>query len=830
MKKRIIAILISACMLLLCSCGDDPAQVITGNAKTDVQYVIAMNPSVAFEDGTVTSLRNDAAKAISKDVSGKTATALYSDSNWKWIYADKDGGWSSRLIRNAAVWQNGKGDAVNGAPYAYAVNDACTASLAVFDAAKMKIEGCADGELPQSGVIMTFNKGFEEGIIYTADKDCTLTFSDTGSGNIAVVGKLVGEKTAFFDKKGAAGNVILRVYRNNRIYWQGVLNEGTTAVEFPYLSDIKMTEGDSIIITAEATDSTDGIVTGNCDIPATSKTVTSTIKNERKELVGYKDSTTADGTKVEKIALLKDGFSNFTIVTPKGVDTAASKAITKLRVGMKNALGDQPEVKSDEFDGSSEDYRILVYNTRFDASVSALKTIKETRAANDGDFVIKMSGKDLVIAAGNEISLEKAVDFFLANYCKDSSAAIESNLNYVSANYNPIKEITLAGKPITEYKIVYSHVASFIETSAAKQIRDDIIALCGKRVQMVDDSKAVSANEIVVGNTNRTSLTYSNDTNATAINKTNDVSTLADTGYTITVADGKTTILGEHIYAVNAGAIAFGSALKSKGSLASGTTLTGKYDSGYSLTDGYKLTWSDEFNAAKLSAVWQSRGSNVDNNILGGKTTVVKANNVLSGGALHQEVRRNGNDLSFASLYSTGAKKMMFKYGYLEIRAKLPTVPGVGAAFWTQGDLASAFLEVDIYETFGNPQKVQANLHTWGPGDEHRNLLGGVGGIGNESEGVSKNFGEEYHTFGFEWDDDVCTFYVDGVMTVTFDCSAETYNCFDKAAWLILNCDPCEPGYSTNNVDHSFAGDEAAYDWIHIYQKENNGSVMYQKK
>ena len=498
---------------------------------------------------------------------------------------------------------------------------------------------------------------------------------------------------------------------------------------------------------------------------------------------------------------------------------------------MKSALGEMPDTTNDEFDGSSDDYRILVYNTRFDASVKALNEIKTTRSANDGDFIIRMSGKDLVIAAGNEDSLETAVEFFLANYCKDENSVIQSNLNYVSANYNPLKDITLAGTPITEYKIVYSHVASFIETSAAKHIRDEIIRLCGKRLEMVDDSTKASANEIVVGTTNRTSSAdYSNATNSTAINKTNDVTKLADTGYTVKVENGRTSILGEHIYAVNAGAIAFADTLKKNGSLNSGFELSGEYDSGYSLTNGYKLTWSDEFNAAKLSDVWQSKGTNVEKNVLGGKTTVVKANNVLEDGALHQKVIRSGNDLTVGSLYSTGAKKMMFQYGYLEIRAKLPTVKGICASFWTQGDIASPFLEIDIYETFGDPFLVKSNLHTWGPGDEHRNLLGGDGGIHNNSEGVSKAFGSEYHTIGIEWDDDICTFYVDGQMTVTFDCSAETYNCFDKAAWLILSCDPCEPGYSSLLIDDSFTGDEASYDWIHIYQKEDNGSVMYQKK
>lgn len=828
MKKGITSIILVACMVILCSCGDTPAKVIQGNGNAENQYVIAMNPSVAFEDGTVSSLRNDAAIAISKDVSEKSATALYSDTNWRWVYADNDGQWTRRLIRQAAVWQNGQGDAVSGAPYAYSVNDACTSSLAVFDTSKMEISGCADGELPTSGVIMTFNEGYEEGICYTADKDCTLIFSDTGFGNIAVVGKLASEKTAFFDKEGAASAIILRVYRNNRIYWQGVLDRDTTAVEFPYLSDIKMTAGDSIMITACASENTEGIVTGNCDLPATEKTVVKRTENKRTELVGYKDDEQSEV--LSEIPFMVDGFVNFTVVTPSNLPKEISTITSKLRSGMNKVLGESPDTTTDQnFNGDG--YRILFYKTSFDASVRALEEIQNGRSAHDGDFIIRMSGKNLVIAADNEISLEAAVEFFLANYCTSEKSTVPVGLNYVSSKYNAIRDVTLAGVPISSYKIVYSHVASFIETSAAKYIRDEIVSLCGKRLELVDDNTKVSANEIVVGTTNRTSLTYSTDTNATAINKTNDVAELTDTGYTIKVQSGRTTIIGEHIYAVNAGAIAFADILKENGSLGIGYSYSGKYDSGYSLTNGYKLTWSDEFNGTKLSNVWQSKGDLRTNNPLGGISYVSKNNNILEGGALHQWVLRDEgtNDMSYASLYSTGSQKMMFQYGYLEIRAKLPTIPGVGACFWTQGDIASPFLEIDIYETFGNPFNVKSNLHTWGPGDEHRNLLGDDGGVLNNSEGVNKEFGSEYHTIGVEWDDDLVIFYVDGQFNSSFDCSDDTYLCFDKAAWLILNVEP-----STINdnymVDDSFVKGGASYDWIHIYQKADNGSVMYQKK
>ena len=143
----------------------------------------------------------------------------------------------------------------------------------------MAISGCAEGDIPQNGIIMSFTGEKEEGICYTAKSDCTVTFSDVSGGNAAIVGSIAGTDTSFLNEKNAASAVVLRVYRNSRIYWQGVLNSGSTAVAFPYLSDIALSEGDSVIFTAQAVSSTDGITTGNCDLPAKTKTVIKRLKN-----------------------------------------------------------------------------------------------------------------------------------------------------------------------------------------------------------------------------------------------------------------------------------------------------------------------------------------------------------------------------------------------------------------------------------------------------------------------------------------------------------------------------------------------------------------------
>lgn len=489
---------------------------------------------------------------------------------------------------------------------------------------------------------------------------------------------------------------------------------------------------------------------------------------------------------------------------------------------MSKALGEDVDTKNDEID--SEGAKLLLYNTKYEASQKALSDIKSGRSANAGDFIIRMSGDDLVIAAGNEYSLQFAVDFFLENYCKDESSEIPANLNYVSSKHNKVHDVTLAGTSIEKYRIVYSHVASFIETSAAEYLRKEIVLTTGKIIDCADDSTSASANEILVGNTNRTSLNYATTVDSKALSS----NVSATDNYKISVSKGKTVISGDHIYAVNAGAIRLAKLFEEKSSFSTGYTLNGKYDGGYTLTDGYKLTWSDEFNGSKLSNTWISKGTSTVKNHFGGYTILKKSNNKLRDGALVQTIEREGNDITHAHIYSTGSEPMQFRYGYLEIRVKFPLSEGVGCSFWTQGDLASEFLEIDIYETFGDPFNIKSNLHTWG--DTHLNLLGGTGSILNESAGVSKPYGYEYHTVGIEWSDDLCTFYVDGKFNVNFDCSSSRYDCFDKAAYLILGGSPCSADYSKKLLADDFKYDEVSYDWIHVYQKENDGSIMYNPK
>lgn len=77
--------------------------------------------------------------------------------------------------------------------------------------------------------------------------------------------------------------------------------------------------------------------------------------------------------------------------------------------------------------------------------------------------------------------------------------------------------------------------------------------------------------------------------------------------------------------------------------------------------------------------------------------------------------------------------KFVHKYGYYEIRCKLPTQPGWWAAFWLQSpcigstmDPKRSGVEVDIMENFTRDNVINHNNHWDGYGDQHKHI--GAGG------------------------------------------------------------------------------------------------------
>lgn len=105
--------------------------------------------------------------------------------------------------------------------------------------------------------------------------------------------------------------------------------------------------------------------------------------------------------------------------------------------------------------------------------------------------------------------------------------------------------------------------------------------------------------------------------------------------------------------------------------------------------------------------------------------------------------------------------KFMHKYGFYEIRCKLPEQPGWWAAFWLQSPCIGSTLnpeesgvEVDIMENFTRDGIVSHNNHWNGYGADHKSAGSG--------ERKLKETPDGFHVFGLDWSPDGYTYYIDG--------------------------------------------------------------------
>ena len=235
---------------------------------------------------------------------------------------------------------------------------------------------------------------------------------------------------------------------------------------------------------------------------------------------------------------------------------------------------------------------------------------------------------------------------------------------------------------------------------------------------------------------------------------------------------------------------------------AKGTLLTedGTYlptdNTGYStpLTyTGYTLAWSDEFSATNLDmSVWNQEigngGNGWGNNELEYYTNSPK-NTLLSNGNLIIEARREAmSGFNYSSARLTTQNKKTFKFGRIDIRAKLPVGKGIWPALWMLGaNITSvswpACGEIDIMELVGTyPGRVSGTMH-WKKSD------GSHGSKGSSYNLPSGDFSQQFHVYSVVWAQDIIKWYVDDILclTVTSDDAGATNYPFNANQFFIFN-------------------------------------------
>lgn len=216
-----------------------------------------------------------------------------------------------------------------------------------------------------------------------------------------------------------------------------------------------------------------------------------------------------------------------------------------------------------------------------------------------------------------------------------------------------------------------------------------------------------------------------------------------------------------------------------------------------SANEGRKLVWQDNFDGDSLDySKW-----GVEVNAFGGGNgelqifTDRRDNIRVEGGNLILEARRdNANIMGTTREYSSGRVRTKnrgdWKYGRIEVRAKLPSGAGLWPAIWMlpTGDKYGGWAksgEIDIMEFRGqNTNEVLGTLHYGDAWPKNTSS-------GKEYKLPAGNFTDGFHTFAIEWQAGKMQWYVDDKLVQTQTKWSTTGGAFpapfDQKFHLLLN-------------------------------------------
>ncbi|MEN2284362.1 glycoside hydrolase family 16 protein [Algoriphagus sp. SE2] len=171
-----------------------------------------------------------------------------------------------------------------------------------------------------------------------------------------------------------------------------------------------------------------------------------------------------------------------------------------------------------------------------------------------------------------------------------------------------------------------------------------------------------------------------------------------------------------------------------------------------------------------------------------------------------------------ARLVSKG--KASWKYGYIEVKAKLPTGRGTWPAIWMLPEENKfggwpSNGEIDIMEHVGfDPGKVHGTVHT--EAFNHK--------IGTQKGGfiMVPEFNTEFHIYAIDWTKEKIDFYIDNSLYFTFDKSKDDYKewPFDQAFHVILNIAVGGGWGGQQGIDPNIWPQKMEIDYVRVYNQK----------
>lgn len=189
---------------------------------------------------------------------------------------------------------------------------------------------------------------------------------------------------------------------------------------------------------------------------------------------------------------------------------------------------------------------------------------------------------------------------------------------------------------------------------------------------------------------------------------------------------------------------------------------------------GYELVWADDFSGEYLDNTKWTRAQHMsaqdDLELRYDETGINVDNDAATLYAGRVDADSYYTNASLTTCDRVGNTHLMsFKYGYVEMRAKIPFGAPAFPSFWMKSVINNDMHgEIDIFEHFcyNGPQWIQSGIHKWYLDDSSTHIVNNsVGHINVPADG-------NWHTYGLLWTPEKLEFKLDGTTYHTIDISA----------------------------------------------------------
>lgn len=553
-----------------------------------------------------------------------------------------------------------------------------------------------------------------------------------------------------------------------------------------------------------------------------------------------------EGTK--KINFFKNGIFQYNIIFPESYnDEEVAVVKNSVFAKVRKINNKRPNFYKDSVTINNEFKCIYIGNTVSDYSAKALNILEEKAGKRFEATIITVIDENIVMNAGSLEALENVLEWFDSNILVSEDATISNGYTRIEKGYEN-DNMVIAGTNISDFIINCEEYPSQMAMRGSEELQKTIKEVTGFEVPILKGYNDNYLHRIVV------------------TEKGEDRS-----AYSVTVTEnGNVEVVGGHDYSVNAALHMFAKAISESGgkkklNIPAGTVVKDNYNDKTLNSDGYRLTWAEEFDDKSLKG-WTINGDSENTY----KCKITKDSVGWEDGKLVITCRptklKDGTDA-----YTAGQAEylgMTYAYGYFEIRAKLPRGNGNWPSFWMKQTMADKpdtekfTIEIDVFESFGIDGVLKSQLHSWWSPDieiaglqcseaqqesghiQHFN--NGTNGLdgGNEytlpciSEG--KSIADDWHTYGCEWTPAYMKFYCDGYCYYTQDMRSDLVDSKtgEKLSEYMLFTSGNEVSFYLWNMlgakFNKIAVDETTeipskfiIDYVHLYQIDGLGKMTW---